>query len=211
MPLLLGIFLVLAMLPGPAFGAARAAAVMDDGYAGKVMQKILPSRTALPDKGAEIRLSLDGEGKYAQCRTIRGDGASLCQSAKAVGSFGTPPYGVPTDILIVVMGADSPKQATKTETAKEPAGGNEKYFSRIRRDLRNSMYIPEKTKPGTYHATVRLKCDKTGKILDSSIVKSSGDTLLDRYVMQGINRAGKVETPPANLQMPFDLTFTLVR
>lgn len=87
----------------------------------------------------------------------------------------------------------------------------QKYISTVVWKLRNSMYIPAQTKPGTYHATAQVRLNSAGKILDESILKGSGDALLDKYVLQGIRRAGSVAPPPAGLGDTLDLTFTLTR
>ena len=87
----------------------------------------------------------------------------------------------------------------------------QKYISQVVWKLRNAMYIPAQTKPGTYHATAQVRYDSAGKILDASILKGSGDALLDKYVLQGIRRAGSVPQPPAGLGDTLDLTFTLTR
>lgn len=87
----------------------------------------------------------------------------------------------------------------------------QKYISTVVWKLRNSMYIPAQTKPGTYHATAQVRLNSAGKILDESILKGSGDALLDKYVLQGIRRAGSVTPPPAGLGDTLDLTFTLTR
>lgn len=85
------------------------------------------------------------------------------------------------------------------------------YITKVVRSLRNSMYIPMQTKPGIYYATAQVNFNKTGKITSCSIIKGSGDELLDRYVLQGIRRAKRVPTPPAGIGDFLDLTFTLVR
>lgn len=87
----------------------------------------------------------------------------------------------------------------------------QKYISTVVWKLRNSMYIPAQTKPGTYHATAQVRLNSAGKILEESILKGSGDALLDKYVLQGIRRAGSVAPPPAGLGDTLDLTFTLTR
>ena len=53
--------------------------------------------------------------------------------------------------------------------------------------------------------------DVSGKILNYSILQSSGSELLDRYVRQGIRRAGKVSPPPAAVGRFVNVTLTLVR
>ncbi|MBQ3060520.1 MAG: TonB family protein [Desulfovibrio sp.] len=86
-----------------------------------------------------------------------------------------------------------------------------KYFSRVAWALRNATFIPAETVPGTYYATVRLALDDAGNIKKSSLVESSGDKLLDRFVLQGVRRAGKVDAPPQGLSREVDVTLTLVR
>ncbi|WP_165174458.1 TonB family protein [Desulfovibrio sp. ZJ369] len=86
-----------------------------------------------------------------------------------------------------------------------------KYLSRVVWDLRKAMFIPAETAPGTYYATVRLLLEPTGAIKDATLLESSGDKRLDRFVLQGIRRANRVSPPPAGLGTTLELTFTLVR
>ncbi|WP_165075188.1 MULTISPECIES: TonB family protein [unclassified Desulfovibrio] len=115
-------------------------------------------------------------------------------------------------------GATATAAATKPSSSSSGAKAQDKYDSRFQKyistvvwKLRNSMYIPAQTRPGTYHATARVRLNSAGKILDESILKGSGDALLDKYVLQGIRRAGSVAPPPAGLGDTLDLTFTLTR
>lgn len=116
--------------------------------------------------------------------------------------------------------AEAPKaraqEALKTagpEKAQNKYGERyRKYFSSLTWDLRNAMFIPAETAPGTYYATVRLEVDQaTGTIKKYSLLEGSGDKQLDRFVLQGIRRAGSVPPPPAGLGGTLDITFTLVR
>ena len=85
------------------------------------------------------------------------------------------------------------------------------YFRKLVMELRNATFIPAELAKGTYYATVRLEMDASGKILNYSILQSSGSELLDRYVRQGIRRAGKVSPPPAAVGRFVNVTLTLVR
>lgn len=86
-----------------------------------------------------------------------------------------------------------------------------KYFSTVTYNLRNAMFIPAETAPGTYYATVRLNVDTAGVIKKYTLLQGSGDKRLDKFVLQGIRRAGRVTPPPAGLGNTLDITFTLVR
>lgn len=206
----------------PAQAATQAAAVIDDGYAGKVLNKIIDTGKLKFSQTMELRLSLDDAGHLLECRASRGvDATAACAAAKAASPFGTPPYGVPTYVTLAFWNgkptvnknraaSEARTEARAAQVAKEDASLNP-YLSKIRTEIRNVTYIPEQTKPGTYHVTARIKCDGAGKILDSAILKGSGDSRLDKYVLQGIKRAGKVTPPPPGAGDTFELTFTLVR
>lgn len=86
-----------------------------------------------------------------------------------------------------------------------------KYLSGVVRDLRDAMYIPAETTPGVYYATARLNVDAAGVIKKYDLLQGSGDKRLDKFVLQGIRRAGRVTPPPAGLGNTLDVTFTLVR
>lgn len=217
------------LLAQPACGATQAVAVIDDGYANKVLRKIMDTGKLKVSRAMEIRLSLDDAGHLLECRgSAGGDATAACAAAKAASPFGTPPYGLPTYVTIALWGgqtaAAAPKAAKQAQANAAPAGpgasqkaapqaaaSRSAYLNKIRRELRNSIYIPEKTRPGSYQATARIKLDSQGKILESSIIKGSGDSLLDKYVLQGIHRADSVTPPPADLEEPIDITFKLAR
>lgn len=87
----------------------------------------------------------------------------------------------------------------------------QRYLSGVVWKLRNAMYIPAQTRPGTYYATAQVRLNQAGKIMDAHLLRGSGDAMLDKYVLQGIRRAGAVTPPPAGLGDTLDLTFTLTR
>lgn len=125
-----------------------------------------------------------------------------------------------TGSAAAVAPGSAPKQAAPAQASSSGAGFKaqdkydarfQKYISQVVWKLRNAMYIPAKTRPGTYRATAQVRCDTAGKILDATLLKGSGDALLDKYVLQGIRRAGSVPPPPAGLGDTLDLTFTLTR
>lgn len=208
-------FAALALFPPANLFAASAAAVQDDGYAGKVLQKILDTGKLAFSQRVNVRLSLDEEGKVADCRAGKG-GTAICQAARAAAPFGSPPYGLPTTIALSFWnGQLAPvKSEDHGFREKNAAAGDQKnapYLAKITHELRDAIYIPQQTKKGKYTASVRLEVQKDGKIGKYSISKSSGDAWLDKYISQGITRAGKVTPPPEALKNPVDLTFSFTR
>lgn len=193
------------------------------------------------DYQMRLQVSIDDVGKVVECKAIRGSGYQTldnyaCHAFKEASPFGTPPYGMPIETYFAMWsGNPAAKAGSKTAKAaakekadnKEKAAGQEEkrengtslqtdakyksYLASVARKLRDSMYIPEKTKKGVYHVTARVKCDSSGKIISSSILEGSGDSLLDKYVLQGIKRAKSIKAPPAGLGDTLDLTFTLQR
>lgn len=206
------LFLTIA-LPCQALGATKAAAVIEDGYAGKVLQKIMADSKAKITEPVDIRLYLDDQGKLTDCRKIRGgDATGICAAARAASPFGQPPYEVAASMVISFWSGDKAAPPKKESTSQAaPAQADSAYLSKITREIRNSIYIPQETKKGSYHATVKLDIDKNGHLANSEIVKSSGDSRLDKYVLQGVARKGSVTPPPASLRNPVQLTFTLTR
>lgn len=102
--------------------------------------------------------------------------------------------------------------ATSSGIAQDAYGPRfKRYFSNVVWKLRNAIFIPVESKPGTYRVTVRLDVDTAGNIKHYDIVSGSGDERLDKYVRQGIKRAGSISPPPAGLGSTMDVTLTLTR
>ena len=162
----------------------------------------------------------------------------LCRKIRSLSPFGSPPYGQPAEVSVAFYKGEQkvtspiPRQAAQvaavapaaTASAEhKPSSQNkslaqdsypQKYQAYLRKivwQLRNSMYVPQESAPGTYYSTARIKLNKQGKILESSIINSSGDKIMDKYVLQGLKRAGHVPPPPEGLGENLDLTFQMVR
>lgn len=225
--------------------AAAASVGQDDGYSGRILDKIVAKWKAPKQKMGSHRLklilSVDGDGRLLDCRVQKSSGldgfdAAVCDAAKAASPYGTPPYGMPAtlyfsfwsggvsqdepekrrapwDILDDRSGpaAKAPAEAAPAAASPAAAKAAKSYEAKITRELRNSMYVPKEAKPGVYHVSVSIECDRQGKILSSKILKGSNDARVDKYVMQGIARAGRVSPPPEALGNKFDLTFTMIR
>ncbi|MDR2573035.1 MAG: TonB family protein [Desulfovibrio sp.] len=87
----------------------------------------------------------------------------------------------------------------------------EKYLSSIHWTLLKAIIIPAETKPGVYFATVRLYIRADGSLDNCEITSGTGDGLLDKYVMRGIRKTGKLPPPPPAYSNPVELTFKLRR
>lgn len=124
-------------------------------------------------------------------------------------TFATNATVAPEDNTVTAAG--SPRHGAIPKAQDKYDGKYDKYISSVVWKLRNAMYVPAQTRPGIYYATAAITIDKSGKILSASLVDSSGDALLDKYMLQGIRRAGKIQPPPEGLGNSLDLTFTFVR
>ena len=122
----------------------------------------------------------------------------------------TPPENTTAHQGITPSPASVP--ATSSGIAQDAYGPQfKRYFSNVVWKLRNAIFIPVESKPGTYRVTVRLDVDTAGNIKHYDIVSGSGDERLDKYVRQGIKRAGSIPPPPAGLGSTMDVTLTLTR
>lgn len=209
--------------------AISASAGLDDGYSGRVLDKALktfsPEQVLGAQKKLSILLIIDGEGKLADCRIRESTGAAsvdkaFCASLKKSAPFSTPPYGQPTEVTLTFVASDKTAVPSKQMAQQaEPAVASnslssqekQKYITAATREIRNSVYIPAETKKGIYHPVARIKINSQGKILSSEILKTSGDKTLDKYLLQGIKRAGQISAPPAGLAHEIDLPFSLTR
>lgn len=208
-----------------------AAAGIDEGYAGKALDKIMKKWPASLSgiKNARIQILIDASGQCYDCLIRQSSGhaatdKAICAAVKSASPFGTPPYAQPAEVSLAIQNLpetipkhnqdvaakETPKRSSP-ETAAPIDEKQKKYLEKITRELRNSVYIPEQSKPGTYYPVARISLDKNGKITNCEIVKSSGDKIMDKYLAQGIKRAGKASAPPADLKQPVDLTFRLIR
>lgn len=231
---ILTIFLAIFQICAAASAATVATVDQLDGYSNSVLEKVVANWNPPAVKGPyqlRVQISLDDTGKAADCKVLKKSpypalDAYACQKIRKESPFGTPPYGMPVETYFAIwsdgMGNMPKKQSlSNAETKDEVLTATtasvaknarfRKYLNNATHKIRNSIYIPVEAKPGLYHVTARITCNSKGKIISSSIIKSSGDALLDKYVRQGIKRADSVGAPPAGLGNTFDLTFSLQR
>lgn len=141
--------------------------------------------------------------------------SSTAGAAPAAPAANTPPAPVtapPAPVQQGITPSPASVPATSSGMAQDAYGPQfKRYFSNVVWKLRNAIFIPVESKPGTYRVTVRLDVDTAGNIKHYNIVSGSGDERLDKYVRQGIKRAGSIPPPPAGLGSTMDVTLTLTR
>ena len=104
--------------------AASAASADQSTYAGNMLDKIIeiwaPPPALKSDFRVRIKVSINSHGQVEACKPLKSSGleafdSSVCGAVRQIGSFGTPPYGAPTDIHLTFWNG-TPKGKTKPET-----------------------------------------------------------------------------------------------
>ena len=108
----------------PAFGASIAAVDQNGGYSGKVLDKVIaiwaPPPALKGDFTVRLKVSLDGQGKVLDCRSVKASGmealdSSACGAVRQAAPFGAPPYGMPLDVHLAFW-TGTPKGKAQAET-----------------------------------------------------------------------------------------------
>lgn len=99
--------------------------------------------------------------------------------------------------------------SSKTDVAQEES--RRRYISRVAYALRKAITVPKEAEPGRYQATVNISFERDGTITGAEIAKASTSRLIDKYILQGIQKTGKIETPPSFVGNSLELTFTIRR
>jgi outer membrane biosynthesis protein TonB len=112
-----------------ASGAALASADLNDGYSGKVLDKVCqvwaPPPALKGDFKVHLTVSLDEQGKVVNCVPSKSSGMealdiSACGAVRQVGNFGTPPYNAPLDVYLTFWtGVPKGKAKAITPTSEE--------------------------------------------------------------------------------------------
>jgi TonB family protein len=78
----------------------------------------------------------------------------------------------------------------------------------IRKTLRKRLDEENGIAKGRYEAVVRIVMNRTGAILDSSIIGSSGNRRLDEVLMETIGITRISETPPSGMPLDMNIKIT---
>jgi TonB family protein len=110
----------------------------------------------------------------------------------------------------------TPKAASpsrpQTSTAQNPAGGAAKadlerkypaYYGVIRDKVQDSWIYPEGLKDDKISVIVSIKIARTGKLLDVSVEKSSGDQAFDASLLKAVKKAAPFPPLPVDLEGSF--------
>ena len=103
--------------------AASAASADQSTYAGTVLDKIIeiwaPPPALKSDFRVRIKVNINSRGQVETCKPVKSSGleafdSSVCGAVRQIGSFGTPPYGAPTEIHLTFWNG-TPKGKAKPE------------------------------------------------------------------------------------------------
>ena len=125
-PYILSCLVAVALYCAAAAGAFAASAASADQstYAGNMLDKIIeiwaPPPALKSDFRVRLKVSVNSRGQVEDCKPVKSSGLeafdnSVCGAVRQIGSFGTPPYGAPTDIHLTFWNG-TPKGKPKPET-----------------------------------------------------------------------------------------------
>ena len=104
--------------------AASAASADQSTYAGNMLDKIIeiwaPPPALKSDFRVRLKVSINARGQVEDCKPVKSSGLeafdnSVCGAVRQIGSFGTPPYGAPTEIHLTFWNG-TPKGKPRVET-----------------------------------------------------------------------------------------------
>lgn len=95
--------------------------------------------------------------------------------------------------------------------AEEPTKGEARYAHLVRWTIREAMIIPAELPLGVYTFTISIRLSEKGEITKATLSYPSGNTLMDKYAMQGIKRVQALPPPPAKKLQDLHLTFIVQR
>lgn len=131
---LMNICLLSAIFFVPSHAATVMSAGQDEGYSGKVLDKVI-NNLVLPaqiknDSSVRVLIKLDGDGNVLASNILKSSGLKSVDEAvtdaiKKAAHFGSPPYGVPTDITLAFWNG-TPKPANKNSKQKDSSKTQDK-------------------------------------------------------------------------------------
>lgn len=108
--------------------------------------------------------------------------------------------------------AAAPALKPQASTAQNPAGGSAKadlerkypaYYGVIRDKVQDNWIYPEGLKDGAISVIVSIKIARTGKLLDVSVEKSSGDQAFDASLLKAVKKAAPFPPLPVDMEGSF--------
>lgn len=106
----------------------------------------------------------------------------------------------------------TPALKPQASTAQNPAGGSAKadlerkypaYYGVIRDKVQDNWIYPEGLKDDKISVIVSIKIARTGKLLDVSVEKSSGDKAFDASLLKAVKKAAPFPPLPVDLEGSF--------
>lgn len=106
----------------------------------------------------------------------------------------------------------APALKPQSSTAQNPAGGSARadlerkypaYYGVIRDKVQDNWIYPEGLKDGAISVIVSIKIARTGKLLDVSVEKSSGDQAFDASLLKAVKKAAPFPPLPVDMEGSF--------
>lgn len=168
------------------------------GYAGQVLQKLLPYWQ--PPAGVSgvvtVSLRIGNTGRPLYCEPVKRSGnaqldESPCEAALRVGSFGNPPYGAVSEVFLTLATDKSALAPTipKSQAAVQKPGYAEEIMNRVK----PVVQVP-KGLTGSHTVELNLQVNSTGGVEQLSVARSSGRADVDNAVLAALCTPGII--PP---------------
>lgn len=186
---------------------------MNGGYAGQVLQQLLPHWQ--PPSGISgvvtVSLRIGNTGRPLYCEPVKRSGnveldESPCEAALRVGTFGNPPYGAVTEVFLTLA---TDKSALIPVASKNPTAQAPGYAEAIMNRVKPVVQVP-KGLTGSHTVVLSLQVNTTGGVEQISVTRSSGRADVDNAVLAALCTPGIIppftgEPATRNLRLLFTI------
>ena len=87
-----------------------------------------------------------------------------------------------------------------TQPAMSETADLNAFKQQVMKEVRRSMVVPAGTE-GSLRTSVKVKLDPSMRVVDVSVIKSSGDDAYDQAVVQGVRKIGQFPAKPEGADM----------
>ena len=105
----------------------------------------------------------------------------------------------------------TPKTEQPQDLATRQALRREKYIKLLTQSLGRIIFLPKHLPAGNYAMLMQVVVDAKGRILDNSMLKSSGNAEADKAMLHCVKVARTVPAPPTGLDTVFQVPLTVTK